>query len=122
MLQPNPRARPLRVAERLRRELAAIFALKPFRDPLLASVRLTINQVQLSADLKQAKIFLAPPQSAPTNSHQAILAGLARANGFLRGQLARRAEFRFVPDLRFYIDPAALHHAAIESALAGVAR
>ena len=55
-----PSQRQLRVGEELRHALARILARGELRDPVLVEVSLTVTEVRLSPDLKNATAFVVP--------------------------------------------------------------
>ncbi len=69
-------------------------------DPRLAGTNVT--RVEVSADLRYAKIFVAP-SSTPEENNERIDA-LARAGGFFRHRLAESLDLRFAPEVRFLLD------------------
>jgi len=87
-----------RVGEQIRRDLSDILR-RELRDPRVGNVSLT--DVEVSADYAHAVVFFSclDPAQAP-----AARAGLERAAGFLRSQLARRVKLHATPDLRFVYD------------------
>ncbi|HUN51290.1 MAG TPA: 30S ribosome-binding factor RbfA [Candidatus Sulfotelmatobacter sp.] len=93
--------RPLRVGEELRHALAEIFSRGDVRDPDLAGVSLTVTEVRVSPDLKNATAFVLPlaGRNAP-----GVLAALERCTPYLRGQLARMVRLRYAPRLGFRLD------------------
>ena len=94
--------RQLRVGEEIRHALARIFERGDIRDPDLAGVRLTITEVRLSPDLRNATVFFVPLLGKA--DIPAVLQGLKRIKGYLRHQLAGAVKMRMVPDLRFASD------------------
>src|ERR1700709_360820 len=54
----KPGTRQLRVAEEIRHVLSGIFARNPFRDPDLADVQVTVTEVRISPDLRNATAFV----------------------------------------------------------------
>ena len=55
----------------------------------------------MAADLRLATIYVAPLGGRDAD---AILAALERNKRFLRGEIARRINLKFAPDIRFRID------------------
>lgn len=94
----GPSGRHARVGEQIRRELSDILR-RELRDPRVVNVSLT--DVEVSADYAHAVVFFSclDPEQVP-----AAGAGLERAAGFLRSQLARRVKLHATPDLRFVYD------------------
>ena len=96
-----PSQRQLRVGEELRHIIARVVERGDFRDPDLAGRAITITEVRISPDLRNATVFLIPlggGDCAP------ILAGLKRARAFLRHEIGRQVQLRVVPDLHFHYD------------------
>ena len=93
--------RPLRVGEAVRHALVEVFARGHIRDPDLAEVSLTVSEVRMSPDLRQATAFVLPLGGGDS---AAILKALKRAAPYLRGEVARLVDLRYAPELRFSID------------------
>lgn len=112
-----------RVEEQIQRVLAKVMH-GQLRDPRVAGV--VITEVRASRDLSVAWIeySLLGTDERPTAETLAdVQAGLDRAAGFLRSQLARELSTRTVPDLRFSYDQAAQRGRDLEQLIdAAVAR
>ena len=93
--------RQLRVGEEVRHALAWILERGNIRDPVLATVAITVTEVRISPDLRQATVFVMPLGG---RDEPAVIAALGRAKGFLRRRIAQSVHLRFVPDLTFRID------------------
>ena len=93
-----PSQRQLRVGEELRHALAHILARGDLRDPALADVTVTVTEVRVSPDLKNATAFVVPLGGAGL---KAAVTALNRAAGFLRTQLAGEVELRHLPRIAF---------------------
>jgi ribosome-binding factor A len=99
MRQRTPTVRPHRVAELLRERLALIL-LHKCADPRLQE--LTLTRVEMSGDLKQARIFYVDrPEADPELVSQA----LDKALGFIKKEVARENMFRLLPEFFFLPDP-----------------
>jgi ribosome-binding factor A len=86
------------VAELLRERLALVL-LNKCADPRLRE--LTLTEVEMSPDLKQARVFYASPLKAdPAQVRQA----LAKALGFIKQEVARENLFRLMPEITFLPD------------------
>jgi ribosome-binding factor A len=99
----GPTQRQLRVGEEIRHVLSGIFERGDFRDPDLATARITITEVRIGPDLKRATAFfsrLGRPDA------DALVPALARASPYLRGQVAKALRLRVAPDLTFTPDHA----------------
>ena len=101
---PNEFARSERVAQLVNRHLAVIMR-SELKDPRVAG--LTITDVEVTKDLRQAKVFvtsmIADEQQAE-ETIESIMEGLDRANGFLRRSLAAVIDMRHCPNLIFAYD------------------
>jgi ribosome-binding factor A len=96
---PKDHSRPRRVAEQIQRELAELIQLE-VKDPRVGMV--TLTDVEVTPDYSHAKIyFTLLNQGHPLDE---TLAGLNRAAGYLRSQLAHRMRLRVMPQLHFVFD------------------
>ncbi|HZS84846.1 MAG TPA: 30S ribosome-binding factor RbfA [Stellaceae bacterium] len=109
-----PSQRQLRVGEELRHALARILAHHDLRDPVLQDADITVTEVRISPDLKNATAFVMPlgGRDAP-----GVMAALQRGAAYLRGRIAREVPLRFTPSLRFALDTAFDHASRIEALL-----
>ena len=96
-----PSHRQLRVGEELRHALSRILARGELRDPSLVDLNLTVTEVRLSPDLKNATAFVVPLGGGGL---EAAVAALNRAGGFFRGRLAREVALRHAPRVAFSPD------------------
>src|SRR3984957_15173680 len=95
--------RQLRVGEELRHALAQLLRPGELRDPALHDASVTVTEVQLSPDLRNATAFVMPLGGANAAD---IIAGLRRSAPYLKGQIARAVRLRRVPTLTFALDNA----------------
>lgn len=93
-----PRA--YRIADMIQKELAYLL-LGEIKDPRIHGL-VTVMKVEVSADLKYAKIFVAVAGSEQDKKE--VLKGLKQAKGFIRTRLAHRIEMRQIPELQFLLD------------------
>jgi ribosome-binding factor A len=110
----TPSQRQLRVGELIRHELAAIFAHGDVADDLIDHAGVTIVEVQLSADLRLATVYVRP---FVPGREDAFLAALERHRRHLRKLLAPRLNLKFMPDLRFRLDTALDYAAHVDEIL-----
>ncbi|MGQ9687883.1 MAG: 30S ribosome-binding factor RbfA [Desulfobaccales bacterium] len=98
----RPGARPLkrstRVGELLRQILASIL-LERVSDPRLQE--LTITEVEMSPDLKIARVYYASRQGADPEE---IIMALDKAMGFIKQEVAREHVLRTMPEFLFLSD------------------
>jgi ribosome-binding factor A len=93
-----PVKRPTRVAELLRERIALIL-LHKCADPRLKEI--TVTEVAMSPDLKQARIFYVVREGLEA---AVVQAALAKALGFIKQELAREHLLRTMPELLFLPD------------------
>jgi len=91
--------RATRVADQIRTEVADILMRKT-KDPRIGIV--TVTDVELTSDLRLAHVFVT---AGPDEQREAdAFAGLLKASGFIRGELGRRLNLRYTPELHFHKD------------------
>ena len=95
--------RQLRVGEQIRHGLAEILLRGTFRDPDLQSLNVSVTEVRISPDLKNATAYIIPLGGDADLTEKTVKA-LNRAAPFLRGELAREIELRSTPALKFTAD------------------
>lgn len=92
-------ARTQRVESQLQRVVAELVS-REVRDPRVGNV--TITAVEVAPDMSVARIFFVP--FAGGHTVEEVREGLARASGFLRGEVGRRLALRHAPRLEFVFD------------------
>src|SRR4029079_9393276 len=93
--------RQLRVGEQLRHAMADILAQGNVHDADLEGHIITVPEVRMSPDLKLATIYVMPLGGRDT---EIVIAALERNKKYLRGEVARRVNLKFAPDIRFRVD------------------
>jgi len=88
-----------RVADQIRMEVADIL-MRKIKDPRVRSV--TVTDVELTNDLRIARVFVTALGSDEETKD--VFAGLAKASGFVRGELGRRLTLRYLPEVVFVKD------------------
>jgi ribosome-binding factor A len=96
---PKGPARSLRVADQIQRELAEIIRTE-LKDPRVAMI--TLTGVEVTADYAHAKVFYTLMGTAEQRTETE--AGLKKAGGFLRSQIAHRIKLHTAPQLHFVYD------------------
>ena len=71
------------------------------KDPRLGSF-VTVTEVSISPDLRQARIFVS--RIGSEEEKQETLNALASASGFFRRELSKRLKLRRIPELNFLWD------------------
>jgi ribosome-binding factor A len=93
--------RQLRIGEELRHVLAEILSRGELRDPDLQGRTITVTEVQLSPDLRNATAFVVPLGGG----HEAeVLAALRRCSNYIRGVIGHQLGLRFAPYVGFEAD------------------
>ncbi|WP_019644930.1 30S ribosome-binding factor RbfA [Novispirillum itersonii] len=118
MIRPGnqaPTQRQLRVNEEIRHALAWVLERGQFRDPVLASTPITVTEVRCSPDLRNATVFFTP--LGGQGNAEAVREALTRAQSYLRHELSRTVEMRYLPRLSFQVDTSFDEYARIDSLL-----
>lgn len=103
--------RQMRVNEAARETLSEIF--RTVKDPRVASSFVTVTAVNVSRDMKFAKVYF----SSIGGDAKEIKKGLYSAQGYIRSSLAEKLNLRITPELTFEYDDSAEKGARIESVL-----
>lgn len=98
----TPSQRQLRVGEVIRRALSEILARGEVHDPDLARVSVTVAEVRVSPDLRQATAFVMPLGGVNTLE---VVRALGRNRAEIRRLVTDRIDLRFSPELDFRADP-----------------
>jgi ribosome-binding factor A len=100
--QPTgPSQRQLRVGELIRHALSDVLSRGADFDDVLASHMITVPEVRMSPDLRLATIYVMPLGG---RDKKAVLAALDNNRKYLRGEIVKRVNMKFAPDVRFLID------------------
>ena len=108
----RPRSQPasqrqLRVGESIRHALSEILARCDLRDPAVNGQSITVTEVQCSADLRSAIVFVVPLSitgSSSLGDLEEVVAGLQRSAAFLRGQINQAVVLKYSPRIKFSLD------------------
>src|SRR5215468_9540484 len=95
-------SRKQRIEHALRDVLTELIA-REVKDPRVrAATLITVTKVELNVDLSVAAVYVSIVGDDATAD--GVLAGLAKAAGFLRGPVGRRLHLQHAPELRFRRD------------------
>ena len=97
----GPSQRQLRVGELIRHALSEMLTRGDVHDPVLEGRLITVPEVRMSPDLRMATIYVMPLGG---RDEKAVLAALERNKKYLRGEIARRVNLKFAPEIRFRLD------------------
>src|SRR6185436_13154965 len=81
--------------------VAEILSRGDVHDPVLANHVITVPEVRMSSDLRQATVYVMPLGGKDAKE---VVAALDRNKKFLRGEIAHRVNLKFAPDIRFRVD------------------
>jgi len=93
--------RRLRVGELIRHELADMLTRGEVHDPVIETHMITVPEVRMTADLRLATIYIMPLGG---RDEKQVLDALERNKRYMRGEIARRVNLKFAPEIRFQID------------------
>jgi ribosome-binding factor A len=93
--------RQLRVGELIRHELADMLTRGDIHDPVIQAHMITVPEVRMTADLRLATIYVMPLGGRDV---EAVIGALDRNKRFVRGEIARRVNLKFAPEIRFRVD------------------
>ena len=97
----SPTQRQLRVSEELRHVLSRLFERDILYDPLIFGRSLTVTEVRISPDLKNATAFISLLGGGETSE---LIEALNRAAPFLRRKLSSLLRLRALPQIKFVAD------------------
>lgn len=88
-----------RIAAEMQRVLSTLIS-REVKDPRVGPA--TVTAVQLANDMSSARVYVLPFGGG--GDGEALVAGLTRAAGFLRGEAGRSLHLRHAPQLEFVLD------------------
>jgi ribosome-binding factor A len=93
--------RQLRVGELIRHELAEMLTRGDIHDPVIEGHMITVPEVRMTADLRLATIYVMPLGG---RDEKEVIEALDRNKRYVRGEIARRVNLKFAPEIRFRVD------------------
>ena len=93
--------RQLRVGELIRHEIADMLIRGEVHDPVIETHMITVPEVHMTPDLRLATIYVMPLGGRDAKD---VLDALDRNKRYMRGEIARRVNLKFAPEIRFRID------------------
>jgi len=101
-----------RVADLIKQEISNILR-REVGDPRIANI--TVTDVKLTDDLRSARIYFV--ELGKDSLSADVEKGLSKAKGFLKRELGKRLQLRYIPELAFFYDPSFEYGARIEKLL-----
>jgi ribosome-binding factor A len=108
----QPSRRPQRVALEIRHEISSMVT-RGLKDRRIGLV--TITDVEMSKDLRHAKVFFSAMGSEKERADCGI--ALNHAAGWIRRELGQRIRMRFLPEIVFYEDTSIAYGEKIDQLL-----
>ena len=107
-----------RVSQQIKRELSEIIR-RDLKDARIGGI-VSITDVECTSDCRSAKVFV----SVFGNEEQknGTIAALNDELGFIRGELCRRLQLRFAPELQIKLDDSLERGAKVSDLLGKIAR
>ena len=93
--------RVLKVGERVRHLLSELLARQQVHDDTLTAHHISVTEVRMSPDLRQAKVYVKPLLARDEDE---VLAALRRNTAYLQREVAQRLGLKFAPKLNFLAD------------------
>jgi ribosome-binding factor A len=93
--------RQLRVGELIRHELADMLSRGDIHDPVIQAHMITVPEVRMTPDLRLATIYVMPLGGRDVDE---VIAAMDRNKRYVRGEIARRVNLKFAPEIRFRAD------------------
>lgn len=103
------------MSDRIQQILSQLL-LREIADPRLQGI--TVTEVTLDPELMVAKIYVSA--MGDESRQDTVMAGLRRANGFLRRELGKRIRLRNTPELHFHWDHTLEHAERINQLIANL--
>lgn len=97
----GPSLRLLRVGENVRHAISAILTRGDVQDPDLDGAPVTVSEVRVSPDLRNATVFVMPLGG---DEGGVITKALNKNSAFIRGEMSKVVHMKYMPRLQFKID------------------
>lgn len=91
----------LQLGEQIRDFIATMLVRGELSDPRVKNI--TIHSVKMTSDLQIAKVYFVCSDKLKENI-KSTEAGLKAASGFIRRELGKQLQIRYIPQILFYYD------------------
>jgi len=96
-----PTQRQLKIGEEIRHVISGIFMRGELYDKDLAGAAITVSEVRISPDLKNANVYVMPLGGL---NKQNIMAALERSASYVRKVVSETMNLRYIPRIVFHLD------------------
>lgn len=97
-----PSQRQLKVGEEIRHAVASVLMRNETHDPTLESLSITVSEVRISPDLKNASVYVSP--LGGLENAEKVIGRLNDAAPALRRAAGKRLHLKYLPKLYFKLD------------------
>lgn len=97
----EPSERQLRVAQEIHHIIAGLLSRRDFHHPVLDQAFVTITEVDISPDLRHARVYVCILNGSDEKS---ILDALNDTEGYFKTALSKQMRLKYLPRLRFTLD------------------
>jgi len=97
----GPSQRQLRVGEEIRHGLSEIFMRGELGDPRIEEASITVSEVRISPDLKNATAYVMPLNGEKKDE---VVELLRYSNGMIRALISKKMSLKFSPRIHFKLD------------------
>ena len=94
----DPSVRLLKVGERVRHVLSEILMRQQVHDDTLSAHHISITEVRMSPDLRQARVYAKPLLGGGEDE---VITALRQNTAYLQREVAKRVGLKFAPKLKF---------------------
>lgn len=105
----------LKVGERVRHVLSEILARQQVHDDTLGAHTVSVTEVRMSPDLRQARVYVKPLLGG---DEEQVLTALRRNTAYLQREVAQRLGLKYAAKLKFIADESFDEAGRIDSLLA----
>ncbi len=93
--------RPVKVADAVKREMGSLL-LRDIKDSRIKSHLTSVTEVEVTNDLRHVTIFISVMGSDTDKAD--VMKGLESAKGYIRSEIGKRINLRFIPDIHLKLD------------------
>lgn len=93
--------RPVKVAEAVKREMGLLL-LRDIKDSRVKNHLTSVTEVEVTNDLRHVTIYISVLGDKEQKDN--VMKGLESAKGFIRSEIGKRINLRFVPEMHLRLD------------------